>query len=54
MLAHAKPGIGKTYNVYDYLDEKREALTDWGKRLHEITSPPEPQPDNVVKLSARA
>lgn len=54
VLAHAKPGIGKTYNVYDYLDEKREALTHWGKRLHEITSPPEPQPDNVVKLSARA
>ena len=54
VLAHAKPGIGKTYNVYDYLDEKREALTLWATRLCEITSPPELQPDNVVKLSARA
>lgn len=52
LLAHLKPGIAGTYDVYDLLDEKRAALEKWSTRVREITSPP---PDNVVKLpTARA
>jgi integrase len=47
VLAHAKPGLVGTYDVYDLADEKREALELWAKRVREIVSP---APDNVVKL----
>src|SRR5260370_10958593 len=32
VLAHARPGIKGTYDVYDYADEKREALELWAAR----------------------
>jgi integrase len=51
VLAHARPGIKGTYDLYDYLDEKREALELWAARLRSIVSPP---PDNVIKLRATA
>jgi integrase len=51
VLAHARPGIKKVYDIHDYLDEKREALELWAKRLGEIISP---KPDNVIKLRATA
>jgi len=51
VLAHARPGIKGVYDVYDYLDEKREALELWAARLRAITSP---APDNVIKFSAMA
>jgi integrase len=51
VLAHARPGIKGTYDLYDYLDEKREALEFWAARLREIV---EPMPDNVVRLRATA
>lgn len=51
VLAHARPGIKGTYDLYDYLDEKREALELWASRLREIV---EPRPDNVIKLHATA
>jgi integrase len=47
MLAHVRPGIKKNYDLHDYLDEKREALTLWAARLREIV---EPTPSNVVKI----
>jgi integrase len=47
VLAHAKPGLVGVYDQYDLLDEKREALELWGKRVREIV---EPAPYNVVKL----
>jgi integrase len=47
VLAHARPGIKGTYDLYDYLDEKREALTLWAARLRNITEPP---PSNVIAL----
>jgi len=50
-LAHARPGIKGTYDLYDYLDEKREALELWAARLRTIV---EPQPGNVIKFLARA
>ncbi len=50
VLAHARPGIKGTYDLHDYLDEKREALELWAARLHGIT---EPKPDNVIRLRAK-
>lgn len=47
VLAHARPGIKGTYDLYDYLDEKREALALWAARLRSIVSP---APSNVVEL----
>jgi integrase len=49
VLGHARPGIKGTYDLYDYLDEKREALQLWAARLRSIV---EPAPDNVVTLRA--
>lgn len=49
ILAHARPGIKKVYDVHDYLDEKREALELWARRLAEIVTP---KPSNVIKLRA--
>jgi hypothetical protein len=51
VLAHARPGIKGTYDLHDYLDEKREALELWAGRLRQIVTP---QPDNVIKLRAMA
>jgi hypothetical protein len=50
VMAHARPGIKGTYDLYDYLDEKREALTLWAARLRSIV---EPAPVNVVQLAGR-
>jgi integrase len=47
MLAHVKPNIQRTYDTYEYFDEKREAMELWAARLREIAGPP---PDNVIKL----
>jgi Arm DNA-binding domain len=52
VLAHARPGIKGTYDLYDYKDEKLEALELWAARLRAIVQPP---PANVVDLAkARA
>jgi integrase len=50
LLAHVKPGIKGVYDVYDHLDEKRQALDVWAKALRSIIEPPAEQ--NVVKLRA--
>jgi integrase len=51
VLAHARPGIKSVYDVYDYLDEKREALELWAARLKQIVNPPR---GNVVRLNEAA
>jgi integrase len=51
MLAHVKPGIQRVYDVYDYFDEKREALELWAAELHRIVEPP---PANVVPIRLAA
>jgi len=51
VLAHARPGIKGTYDLYDYLDEKREALELWAARLRSIVAP---QPGNIIKFLARS
>lgn len=48
VLNHAeKDVLVRTYNVYDYSDEKRDALERWAQRLRDIIDPPS---ENVVKL----
>ena len=51
ILAHARPGIKGTYDLHDYLDEKREAIELWAARLRDIVTP---KPPNVVQLRATA
>jgi integrase len=52
VIAHTKPGLHKVYDRHTYLDEKRQALDLWAKRLRDIITPP---PANVVQLeTARA
>jgi integrase len=51
VLAHARPGIKGTYDHHDYLDEKREALQLWERRLRDIVNP---ITSNVVRLHAMA
>ena len=36
VIGHQKSGLNKVYNLYEYLDEKREALDAWAKRLSGI------------------
>jgi hypothetical protein len=36
VMAHARPGIKGVYDVYDYADEKREALELWAARLRTV------------------
>jgi integrase len=49
VLAHMRPGIKDNYDIYDYLDEKREALELWAARLRSIVEPP---PPNVIAMRA--
>ena len=37
VLGHAKPGLQKTYNKHDYMDEKRAALDAYAEHLSEVT-----------------
>lgn len=46
-IAHALPTIMGTYNLFDYADEKREALTKWSAHVQALVPPP-PDADNVV------
>lgn len=48
VMAHARPGIKGTYDLYDYLDEKREALDLWAARLRSILNPP---PASVIPIA---
>jgi len=50
VMAHARPGIKGVYDVYDYLDEKREALELWAGRLLSIVEP-RPAESNVVPFA---
>ena len=50
VIGHAKPGLHKVYDLYQYVDEKRTALELWQAKLRDIV---QPAPDNVTKLRAR-
>ncbi len=50
VLNHLPRGLVAVYNIYEYLDEKRDALERWGQELTNILTPP---PENVVRLKAQ-
>ena len=49
VLNHLPQGLGKIYNLHEYLPEKADALARWAQEVANIVEPP---PDNVVKLKA--
>lgn len=51
LVAHARPGLHKVYDLHAYEAEKRHALTLWHVKLKGIV---EPKPDSVVPFSATA
>jgi integrase len=51
ILAHARPGIKKVYDIHDYLEEKRQALELWAARLRSIIAP---RPNNITELRITA
>jgi integrase len=51
LLGHARPDNQQTYDIHDFLDEKREALELWSAQLRSIVEPSN-APDNVVTLRA--
>jgi integrase len=52
VLAHARGGIKKHYDLHDYLDEKRDALMQWGTRLRSIVEPATAA-SNVVSMARK-
>jgi len=50
ILAHARPGIAGTCDRYDYLAEKRHALTRWAAYVRAVVDLP---PANVVPMRSR-
>ena len=48
VIAHARPGLHRVYDLHAYENEKRHALDLWAKRLRDIITPP---PANVVELA---
>jgi integrase len=48
VIAHAKPGLHKVYDLHSYQAEKRECLELWEKRLLSIV---EPRPGGVSDLA---
>jgi integrase len=50
-IAHAQPGLHRTYDLHSYRDEKRRAFELWAARLTEIVEPDTPA--NVISIAAR-
>jgi integrase len=50
VLNHLPQGLGKIYNLHEYLPEKAAALARWAQEVANIVEPP---PENVVKLKAK-
>jgi integrase len=44
-------GVAAVYNQYEYLDERRDALAAWGRKIEEIIGR---RPSNVTVLAAKA
>jgi len=47
VLNHARERIEATYDVHEYVDEKREALERWAKYLAELRDGQAPAPTRV-------
>jgi integrase len=50
VLAHIIPGVEGVYDCYEYLDEKRDAVTKLGAMVERIVNPPA---DNIASLDER-
>src|SRR5262249_28912886 len=50
VIGHKKRGLTAVYDLFEYQDEKRDALERWGARLHAIVEAP---PANVVPRPER-
>jgi integrase len=50
-IAHAKPGLHRVYDMHGYVDEKRECLELWERRLRGILAPKPPA--EIVTLVGR-
>jgi integrase len=48
IIAHARPGLHRVYDLHSYRDEKRRTLQLWAARVSAIVEPG--APDNVVRL----
>ena len=48
VLNHAEPGVGRVYDRYEYLREKRQALEAWAVRLEEIITGRKAEDGKVV------
>ena len=50
ILNHTEQGVGRVYDRYEYLKEKRAALEAWGRRLDEILAGEKRADGKVVTL----
>jgi integrase len=50
IIGHGRRGIQRVYDLHQYENEMREALTLWAARLRDIVTPP---PENVVRMRER-
>jgi hypothetical protein len=39
VLGHVTTGVQKHYDMWTYLEEKREALEMWARKLHSLIAP---------------
>lgn len=51
VVNHAKQGLVKVYDLHEYEDEKREALSRWAQEVIDLVTPPA---GNVVSLRAQS
>jgi integrase len=50
VIGHGRKGLARVYDQHQFLDEMREALEAWARRLNTIV---EPRPSNVVDIVVR-
>jgi hypothetical protein len=53
VLNHAREKIEATYDVHDYIDEKRVALDKWAAHLRTLLRSPDPQPRATGSLAGK-
>ena len=51
-LGHAKRGMVKQYDHYEFADELREVLQRWARHLADLVSPPPFDDGKVVRMRA--
>jgi hypothetical protein len=53
VLAHRLGGVAGVYDLYEYADEKREALELWADMLAAIVDPKPTTPAKIIRLRQR-